>query len=67
MPQGPNLAPQLDPAPLPSPSPVAVQTAQQMFPTPQDPQVPYYGGKTGAIADIANHVLTGWMTGKYLG
>lgn len=61
-----NLSPTLDPTPLPQPSPVAVQTAQQMYQTPPDPQQ-YYGGKTGAIADIANHVLTGWMSGKYLG
>lgn len=35
-------------------------------PPPPEPSV-YYGGKTGAVADIANHVLTGWMAGKYMG
>lgn len=66
--QGPNLSPTMEAPPLmPSPSPVAVETAKSIMPqVPPEPAV-YYGGKTGAIADIANHVLTGWMSGKYLG
>lgn len=62
----PNLSPKLDPIPQPNLTPQAVQTAQQMNQTPPDPQT-YFGGKTGAIADIANKVLTGWMAGKYMG
>lgn len=66
MPQ--NLSPTLDPLPQPSAvPPVAVQTAKEMYQTPPDPQGPYYGGKAGAVADIANHVLTGWMAGQYMG
>jgi hypothetical protein len=61
-----NLSPQLDPIPIPSATPVDVQTSQGMFSTPPDPQQ-YSGGRAGAVADIANKVLTGWMTGKYIG
>jgi len=67
---GPNLSP--IPTPLPQPaappqlSPAAVDTAKQTFQTPPDPPQ-YFGGKAGAVADIANKVLTGWMSGKMLG
>lgn len=68
MPQGPNLAPSMDqPPPMPMPSPVAVQTAQSMRGQENPDPTVYYGGKTGAIADVADKVLKGWMAGKYLG
>lgn len=50
---------------IPPPQPVQVRTAQDLGlqPPPRDPDV-YYGGKTGAVADVANKFLTGWMAGK---
>ena len=67
MSQGPNLSPIPQPLAQPSLTPQAVETAKNAIPQPPPDPQQYYGGKTGAIADIANKVLTGWMTGKYLG
>lgn len=53
--------------PIPEASKVQIDTARSQMPgPPQDPQV-YYGGHTGAIANVANKMLTGFMTGKYIG
>jgi len=69
MPQGPNLSPIPDTLPQPAPPPVSAQQGQQAFQPPPPPPDPehFYGGKTAAIADVADKVLRGWMAGKYLG
>src|SRR6266404_654341 len=66
MPQ--NLAPLMDPIPIPQGSSVQVQPDPRTDPStaPQMPPV-YYGGKTGSAAYLADNVLRGWLAGTKLG
>lgn len=67
---GPNLSPL--PSPLPQPqaqptiTPQTVETGKSLGTQTPDPPA-YYGGRGGAVADIANKVLTGWMAGRFIG
>lgn len=65
MPSQGNLAPQMDPIPLPPEQKVQVQTADPRADPNAGPQMPsvYHGGKTGAAAFMADKVLSGWMAG----
>jgi hypothetical protein len=66
MPQ--NLAPQMDPIPLPQSSGVQVDPDPRTAPGSgaQMPPV-YWGGKTGSSAFLADNVLRGWLAGTKLG
>jgi hypothetical protein len=69
MPAQGNLAPQMDPIPIPQFQPVQTKSPQDigMQPPPSTSQAAYYGGKTGVIANYADKFLQGWMTGKKIG
>jgi hypothetical protein len=64
-----NLAPFQPPPDLSIAPSAQVETQTAANTMNQSPQMPgnYYGGHAGAAAYLADKVLTGWMSGKYLG